>query len=97
MAQMMDHEGGWQPARQRESFLLDGGAPFYRCYGTSDGKYMAVGAIEAAVLRGVAGQVALSTDDRLSSMWSATRRCMTSSPSDLPAEPATSGRGFRRH
>jgi alpha-methylacyl-CoA racemase len=31
---------------ERESFLLDGGAPFYRCYETSDGKYMAVGAIE---------------------------------------------------
>ena len=31
---------------KRESFLLDGGAPFYRCYETSDGKYMAVGAIE---------------------------------------------------
>jgi alpha-methylacyl-CoA racemase len=31
---------------QRESFLLDGGAPFYRCYETADGKYMAVGAIE---------------------------------------------------
>src|SRR5829696_7534309 len=32
---------------ERESFLLDGGAPFYRTYETSDGKYMAVGAIEA--------------------------------------------------
>ena len=31
---------------QRESFLLDGGAPFYRTYETSDGQYMAVGAIE---------------------------------------------------
>jgi alpha-methylacyl-CoA racemase len=31
---------------ERESFLLDGGAPFYRTYATSDGKYMAVGAIE---------------------------------------------------
>jgi alpha-methylacyl-CoA racemase len=31
---------------QRESFLLDGGAPFYRVYETSDGKHMAVGAIE---------------------------------------------------
>ena len=30
----------------RESFLLDGGAPFYRTYETSDGRYMAVGAIE---------------------------------------------------
>jgi alpha-methylacyl-CoA racemase len=42
---------------RRESFLLDGGAPFYRCYETSDGKYMAVGAIEpqffAALLRGL--------------------------------------------
>ena len=42
---------------QRESFLLDGGAPFYRCYDTSDGKYMAVGAIEpqffAALLTGL--------------------------------------------
>jgi alpha-methylacyl-CoA racemase len=31
---------------ERESFLLDGGAPFYRCYQTADGKYVAVGAIE---------------------------------------------------
>ncbi|MGO9385837.1 MAG: CaiB/BaiF CoA transferase family protein [Mycobacterium sp.] len=42
---------------QRESFLLDGGAPFYRCYETSDGKYVAVGAIEpqffAALLSGL--------------------------------------------
>ncbi len=42
---------------RRESFLLDGGAPFYRCYETSDGKYMAVGAIEpqffAALLSGL--------------------------------------------
>ncbi len=42
---------------QRESFLLDGGAPFYRCYETSDGKYIAVGAIEpeffAALLTGL--------------------------------------------
>ncbi|MDA2889472.1 CaiB/BaiF CoA-transferase family protein [Mycolicibacterium sp. BiH015] len=31
---------------ERESFLLDGGAPFYRTYETADGKYVAVGAIE---------------------------------------------------
>jgi alpha-methylacyl-CoA racemase len=49
---------------ERESFLLDGGAPFYRCYETADGKYMAVGAIEpqffAALLAGLglsAGEV----------------------------------------
>lgn len=31
---------------QREANLLDGGAPFYRCYETADGKAMAVGPIE---------------------------------------------------
>ena len=31
---------------QRESFLLDGGAPFYGTYECSEGGYMAVGAIE---------------------------------------------------
>ena len=43
---------------ERESFLLDGGAPFYRTYETSDGRYMAVGAIEpqffAELLKGLA-------------------------------------------
>lgn len=36
--------GQWTP--ERESNLLDGGMPFYRCYETSDGKFMAVGCIE---------------------------------------------------
>lgn len=36
--------GQWTP--NREDNLLDGGAPFYRCYETSDNKYMAVGCIE---------------------------------------------------
>ena len=31
---------------QREANLIDGGTPFYRCYETSDGQFMAVGAIE---------------------------------------------------
>lgn len=42
---------------QLDQNLLDGGAPFYRTYRTSDGKYMAVGAIEEpfyrALLRGL--------------------------------------------
>ena len=42
---------------ERESFLLDGGAPFYRTYETADGRYVAVGAIEpqfyAALLAGL--------------------------------------------
>lgn len=36
--------GLWQNAR--ESNLVDGGAPYYTCYATSDGRFMAVGAIE---------------------------------------------------
>ena len=36
--------GQWRTTR--EGNLLDGAAPFYRCYTTSDGKFMAVGCIE---------------------------------------------------
>jgi alpha-methylacyl-CoA racemase len=36
--------GGWKD--ERETNLLDGGAPNYRCYECSDGKWVAVGAIE---------------------------------------------------
>jgi alpha-methylacyl-CoA racemase len=47
--------GGWQD--RRGSNLLDGGAPFYDTYTTSDGQYMAVGALEpqfyAALLHGL--------------------------------------------
>ena len=35
---------GWMPSR--ESNLLDGGAHFYRCYETSDGKHLSIGSIE---------------------------------------------------
>lgn len=38
-------EGIWA-ANRRESNLLDGGAPFYAAYETSDGRHMAVGALE---------------------------------------------------
>lgn len=36
--------GRWTP--QRQANWLDGGAPYYRCYRTKDGGFMAVGAIE---------------------------------------------------
>lgn len=35
---------GWMPSR--ESNLLDGGAHFYRCYETADGKHLSIGSIE---------------------------------------------------
>ncbi len=37
-------QGLWSP--ERESNMLDGAAPYYRCYETSDKKYISVGAIE---------------------------------------------------
>ena len=40
----LHNAGMWSPNRQAN--LLDGGAPFYSCYRTSDDKYMAVGALE---------------------------------------------------
>lgn len=48
---------------ERESGLLDGGAPFYRTYETSDGKYMAVGAIEPQFFAQLLAGLGLSTDD----------------------------------
>lgn len=48
-------EGWWAPTR--ESNLLDGAAPFYSVYETSDGRHIAVGALEpqffAALLQGL--------------------------------------------
>ncbi len=40
----MHGNGFWSPNRQ--SNLLDGAAPYYRCYETQDGKFMAIGCIE---------------------------------------------------
>ena len=47
--------GLWSPSRGTN--LLDGGAPFYRCYACRDGRFVAVGALEpqfyAALLAGL--------------------------------------------
>ncbi|CAN5614563.1 CaiB/BaiF CoA-transferase family protein [soil metagenome] len=48
---------------ERESFLLDGGAPFYRTYETSDGGYMAVGSIEPQFFAKLLTGLGLSPDD----------------------------------
>lgn len=39
------HNDQWQAGRGRN--LLDGGAPFYACYSCADGRFVAIGAIEA--------------------------------------------------
>ncbi len=48
---------------ERESSLLDGGAPYYRTYETSDGKYMAVGALEPQFFAQFLEGLGLSADD----------------------------------
>ncbi|WP_326545219.1 CaiB/BaiF CoA-transferase family protein [Mycolicibacterium sp. ND9-15] len=48
---------------ERESFMLDGGAPFYRTYETADGKYMAVGAIEPQFFAQLLAGLGLSADE----------------------------------
>jgi alpha-methylacyl-CoA racemase len=64
LAQMMWTMKGIGSLRdERESFLLDGGAPFYRCYETSDGKYMAVGAIEPQFFAALLNGLGLSPDE----------------------------------
>ena len=48
---------------QRESFLLDGGAPYYRTYECSDGGYMAVGSIEPQFFAQLISGLGLSADE----------------------------------
>ncbi len=47
---------------ERADNLLDGGAPFYRCYLTEDGRAVAVGAIEAKFYRALLAGLGLSDE-----------------------------------
>jgi alpha-methylacyl-CoA racemase len=53
--------GAWQDARGVN--LLDGGAPFYDTYQTADGKYVAVGALEAKFYAELLAGLGLSAAD----------------------------------
>jgi alpha-methylacyl-CoA racemase len=49
--------GGWKD--ERESNMLDGGAPNYRCYECADGRWVAVGAIEPQFWSALLGALGL--------------------------------------
>ncbi|MBL1437277.1 MAG: CoA transferase [Rhodobacteraceae bacterium] len=51
----------WGPERQ--SNWLDGGVPYYRCYRCADGRFMAVGAIEAKFFAEMLALLEISADD----------------------------------
>jgi alpha-methylacyl-CoA racemase len=52
--------GSWSPERGRN--LLDGGAPFYRCYECADGRFLAIGAIEPQFFRAMMTGLGLDPD-----------------------------------
>ncbi|HEX6219763.1 MAG TPA: CaiB/BaiF CoA-transferase family protein [Acidimicrobiia bacterium] len=54
-------DGWWEP--RRRSNLLDGAAPFYTTYRTSDGNHVAVGALEPQFFAALLEGLGLSTDD----------------------------------
>lgn len=88
--------GFWQSARAAN--LLDGAAPFYRCYETADGRYLAAGAIEPkfyAVMRQVLGLDDPVFDDQMNrSLWLqmsdlVAQQIARMTPADLDAAVAT--------
>ena len=64
LAQMMWTMRGTGALRdERESFLLDGGAPYYRTYESADGGYLAVGAIEPQFFAQLVAGLGLDPDE----------------------------------
>jgi alpha-methylacyl-CoA racemase len=76
MTRTFQAAGGWQD--KRAANMLDGGAPNYRCYECSDGRYVAVGALEPQFWATLVGALGLAPDSTPSpydpAQWSA---CVT--------------------
>lgn len=66
----MRAEGRWSD--ERGTNILDTGAPFYDVYETRDGKYMAVGSIEARFFKELVSRLGLTTSE-FPSQWEETR------------------------
>lgn len=62
--------GAWVPERGRN--ISDGGAPFYRTYETSDGRYVAVGAMEPQFFDELVSRMGLD-QDALPAQWDRSR------------------------
>jgi alpha-methylacyl-CoA racemase len=66
---------------QRGENFLDGSAPFYRCYETSDGRFVAIGAVEPEFWKTLLSRMELSGIDpqrqRDRSSWGETVRLLT--------------------
>lgn len=62
----MVNAGEWTV--EREANMLDGGAPFYGVYGTRDGKYVAIGALEPQFYAALLKLTGLS-DPRFADQW----------------------------
>jgi len=66
----MRARGQWGEAR--EAKLLDGGAPFYRCYACADGKFLAVGPLEPQFFAELVEKAGLPGDHRATQMQNET-------------------------
>jgi alpha-methylacyl-CoA racemase len=61
MTRTFQANGGW--TERRAANMLDGGAPNYRCYECSDGRYVAVGALEPQFWAQLVRGIGLDLDD----------------------------------
>jgi len=71
--------GGWRD--ERAANMLDGGAPNYRCYECSDGRFVAVGALEpqfwAALAQGLGLDPATTASPYDPAQWEACEKTLT--------------------
>ena len=74
----MHSVGLWQTGREQN--LLDGGAPFYRCYETADDNQIVVGAIESRFFRALLEKLGIDSIDPSqqydTSLWPAHREIL---------------------
>lgn len=82
--------GAWTD--ERGANLLDGGAPFYSVYETSDGRHMAVGALEPKFYVELLAGLGLDEDPASSTIGAAGPSCVPGSRPPSPTGARPSGR-----